>query len=75
MTLSKQELDALIERTKETETWSQYELEIIRFIRSEYLRGDTDSCKGFFTELFDHIDHKKASLMALFLELFPETLK
>ena len=43
MTLSKQELDALIERTKETETWSQYELEIIRFIRSEYLRGDTDS--------------------------------
>ena len=75
MPLSKQELDGHIERVKETETWSQYELEIIRFIRTEYLRGDAESCKGYFSELFNRLDHKKAALIALFLEIFPETLK
>lgn len=74
MRITKEELNEAFDRAKKA-GWTQYELQIFRFIRGEFNRGDVESCKVFFEELFDRLDHKKAALMALYLELFPETLK
>lgn len=72
MPLSKQELDARIERTKKMGSWSRYEQMFFKYIRSEYLRGDAESCKGYIDDLRRKTELKLARIDELYINLFPE---
>lgn len=74
MKLTKEQLEAIAETEKASASWSKYEKVLLRYVRSELVRGDVVSARDFFGELFGGVNAKRTALTKLFAELFPDVM-
>lgn len=74
MRLTKEQLEAIAETEKVSVSWSKYEMVLLKYVRSELVRGDVASARDFFGELFGGVNAKRTALTKLFAELFPDVM-